>query len=262
MDKNLWAVMLVDIGDASRITAISKDMIRHYEKLGLIRPARKENGYRDFSEDDLNTLVAIRMLSNSHIPLKQIRQAFRTDSVDGLIEGLSAELEHLHRMQKQINVWECAVRSEIDHMKQYADLRNPVLYHYPERWFVAKSSQMDDVFGQKCQEILEAGDYFQYVARWEIDFREKPAVLSPREQGILLFREYPEAKYIPEQDSLRFIATHAADRILNREELVSFAETALQFSPRTTVQIFAHQFFRNMGKKEACAVCVEVLLGS
>ena len=87
----------MNINEASQVTAISKDMIRYYEKIGLIKPVRKTNGYRDFSEDDLNTLVVIRTLSNSHIPLKQIRTAFQTDSVNSLLAGLSAELESIHK---------------------------------------------------------------------------------------------------------------------------------------------------------------------
>ena len=130
----------MNINEASQVTAISKDMIRYYEKIGLIKPVRKTNGYRDFSEDDLNTLVVIRTLSNSHIPLKQIRTAFQTDSVNSLLAGLSAELESIHKIQRQIKAREQAVQFEIDHMQQYAELRNPVLCHYPERWIVHPAS--------------------------------------------------------------------------------------------------------------------------
>ena len=73
------------IDEASKRIAVSKDMIRHYEKLGLIIPRRRANGYREYTEDDLNTLVLIRMLSNSHIPLKDIRRSFREETVDSLL---------------------------------------------------------------------------------------------------------------------------------------------------------------------------------
>ena len=252
----------MNINEASQVTAISKDMIRYYEKIGLIKPVRKTNGYRDFSEDDLNTLVVIRTLSNSHIPLKQIRTAFQTDSVNSLLAGLSAELESIHKIQRQIKAREQAVQFEIDHMQQYAELRNPVLCHYPERWIVSKTSRIDFSFGQDCQRIVESGDYFQYVARYNVDFLQYPADAKLQEQGILLYNEFPGATHIPSQDSLRFIATHEAGRMLNNGELTAYAQQAREHSDLNRFQLLAYQFFRCMGQKEECVVCVEILLGS
>lgn len=47
--------------------------IRYYEQEGLLCPARLENGYRDYSEEDLNTLARIRLLRQLGMPLEQIR---------------------------------------------------------------------------------------------------------------------------------------------------------------------------------------------
>ena len=38
---------------------ISRANIRFYEKEGLLTPARKENGYRDYSDDDIAVLKKI-----------------------------------------------------------------------------------------------------------------------------------------------------------------------------------------------------------
>ena len=251
----------MNINEASKITAISRDMIRHYEKLGLISPQRKSNGYRDFSEDDLNTLITIRTLSNSNIPLKQIRTAFQTDSVDGLLDGLAAELENIHRIQRQISARERAVQFEIAHMRQYRNMQNPVLCHYPERWIVPKSTRIDFSFGNEMQNVVEAGEYFQYVACYDADLGASPAEAKYRDQGILLYNQHPGARLIPEQDCLRFIAAHEAGRMLSNEELTAYAKGARDYSDKYCFQILAYQFFRCMGLKEECIVCVEVLLG-
>ena len=39
------------------ITGLSKRMIRHYEELGLIKPHRNINNYREYSDSDLTTSV-------------------------------------------------------------------------------------------------------------------------------------------------------------------------------------------------------------
>lgn len=49
------------IGEAARRTGVSAKMIRHYESLGLLPPvARRDNGYRMYSAQDLRVLGFIR----------------------------------------------------------------------------------------------------------------------------------------------------------------------------------------------------------
>ena len=43
-----------DVADASGLTAKT---IRYYEDIGLVRPARRMNGYRDFAETDVHKLA-------------------------------------------------------------------------------------------------------------------------------------------------------------------------------------------------------------
>ena len=44
------------IQDAARETNLTEKSIRYYESIGLIDPARRENGYRDFSQNDIHKL--------------------------------------------------------------------------------------------------------------------------------------------------------------------------------------------------------------
>ena len=44
------------IGDVSRIVGMSRDALRFYEKKGVIRSQKKENGYRYFSEDGFSKI--------------------------------------------------------------------------------------------------------------------------------------------------------------------------------------------------------------
>lgn len=47
----------MNIGDASARTGLPAKTIRYYEEIGLVAPARSENGYRSFDEADIHRLA-------------------------------------------------------------------------------------------------------------------------------------------------------------------------------------------------------------
>ncbi len=47
----------MNIGDVSERTGLPQKTIRYYEDIGLIRPGRRDNGYRSFAETDLHKLA-------------------------------------------------------------------------------------------------------------------------------------------------------------------------------------------------------------
>jgi len=51
----------MNIGAAAAATGVSAKMIRHYEAIGLLRPAaRRDNAYRDYAESDVHELRFVR----------------------------------------------------------------------------------------------------------------------------------------------------------------------------------------------------------
>lgn len=49
----------MNIGDASGRSGLPVKTIRYYEDIGLVRPSRGANGYRDFNEAELHKLVFV-----------------------------------------------------------------------------------------------------------------------------------------------------------------------------------------------------------
>lgn len=54
-------------------TGMTRANIRFYESEGLIAPKRLDNGYRDYSEEDAETLEKIRLLRELHLDIDTIR---------------------------------------------------------------------------------------------------------------------------------------------------------------------------------------------
>lgn len=74
-------------------TGMTRPNIRYYEKEGLLDPSRHENGYRDYTEQDVRTLLKIKLLRQLHVPVEEIR---------ALSEGMRTLDETLDEHLKEI----------------------------------------------------------------------------------------------------------------------------------------------------------------
>lgn len=61
------------IGEMERRTGLDRATIRFYEREGLLCPRRLENGYRDYAEEDRETLLRIKLLRELGVSLEEIR---------------------------------------------------------------------------------------------------------------------------------------------------------------------------------------------
>ena len=60
------------IGDMSEIVGVSRDTLRFYEKKGIIKARKKENGYRYYLEEDLFRLMVILYKRKMNDSLEEI----------------------------------------------------------------------------------------------------------------------------------------------------------------------------------------------
>ena len=80
---------------------ITRSNIRFYEKEGLINPPRKENGYREYSEDDIAKLKKIIIFRKLGISVADIKSIFDgtlslQTAIDNNIDRLNKEIEELN----------------------------------------------------------------------------------------------------------------------------------------------------------------------
>ena len=154
------------IHEASRLTGVSCDMIRHYEKLGLLKPRRNQNRYRDFSTEDLNRIVLIKGYSNLGIELKYLKTAIDSDGVALLAQKLRSRLEelqlYLRTLEAEIAMGRSLLRSYVDMGNGYSIAPVTVRFLYPR-------DEKEPEFYRRCLEISEAGGVYHYYYRLTLD---------------------------------------------------------------------------------------------
>ena len=82
------------INEVEAAVGVTKKNIRFYEEAGLISPSREPgNGYRRYSQADVERLRRIKLLRKLDVPLAEIREMLEGQRT--LAEGMSQQLERL-----------------------------------------------------------------------------------------------------------------------------------------------------------------------
>lgn len=64
----------MNVGNAARRSGLPAKTIRYYEEIGLIRPARACNGYRDYSGGDVHRLAFLKRARDLGFTIEDCRQ--------------------------------------------------------------------------------------------------------------------------------------------------------------------------------------------
>jgi len=64
----------MNVGEAAHKSGLPAKTIRYYEDIGLIRPARAQNGYRDYSASDIHKLAFLRRARGLGFSIPDCRQ--------------------------------------------------------------------------------------------------------------------------------------------------------------------------------------------
>lgn len=86
------------IRDLEVKTGLDRATIRYYEKEGLIEPLRKENGYREYTDENLSHLLKIKLLRQLGMSVYTIKGIQRGSG--NFSEALSAQIQNLEHQIK------------------------------------------------------------------------------------------------------------------------------------------------------------------
>ena len=92
-------------------TGLTRKAIEYYEEKGLINPQKTENGYRDYSENDLEVLIQISLFRKLGISVTEI-EGYLTTGISALSSVLRRKQHQLDVEEKRKEVLELVVKGE------------------------------------------------------------------------------------------------------------------------------------------------------
>lgn len=95
----------MNINELEKMTGITKQNIRFYEKKGLLNPERNLiNNYREYTQEDVKTLQTIKMLRKLDMPIEDVRRILSEEVQVG-----SAMQKHLEELTKKKSELEACI---------------------------------------------------------------------------------------------------------------------------------------------------------
>jgi DNA-binding transcriptional MerR regulator len=120
---NLKVKPQMKIGELSQKTGLPASTIRYYEGLGLLPPARRgQNGYRDYDDEALRRLNAVRASQSLGFTLEAIRGFFNGDGpcqYERVLAQIAVRAREMEEEQAALD----AQRRNLDAMRSMVERR-------------------------------------------------------------------------------------------------------------------------------------------
>lgn len=157
MPEKYYKIKYYKIGEISRLYKISSDILRHYDKIGLVSPDFiGENGYRYYSKKQIWKLNNIRNLRNIGVGLEDIKEFLDERNISSANDIIEFQLEKIEDKIKKLEKLKEELTSKLENIeffKTFKDFNKPILKFIPKRKF-----------------LRSKGNFKQ---DWEIDFELK-----------------------------------------------------------------------------------------
>ncbi len=90
------------IKEAAQLSGVSVKTLHHYDKIGLLVPLKSENGYRTYSQEDLERLQVILYYKYLGFSLEKIAELLKEEKSD-LLPHLTRQLDYLTRERQHLD---------------------------------------------------------------------------------------------------------------------------------------------------------------
>ena len=133
---------LLSIGEMAKLTGVSVQALRYYERKNIIKPAyiNPDSGYRYYSPDQIYFIQLIINCVNLDIPLKELANAFNANNMNEFRDFFEKNKKVAERKVKLINASISGYKAVLERM-ELANLYTPGKIYsreYPEKIYFLK----------------------------------------------------------------------------------------------------------------------------
>ncbi|WP_268626150.1 MerR family transcriptional regulator [Paenibacillus alvei] len=104
------------IKEVSRILGIPKDMLRYYDRIGIVSPSSGHNSYRRYSREGIVDLMNIQIMQYADFSLEEIKGKFQFHRMQ------SVDPAYCHEVAEFLDAKKAETRKKIAHLEKVSQL--------------------------------------------------------------------------------------------------------------------------------------------
>ena len=108
--------IIYHIKEAAQLSGVSIKTLYHYDKIGLLVPLKSENGYRTYSQEDLERLQIILYYKYLGFSLEKIAELLKEEKMN-LLPHLTRQLDYLTRERQHLDTLISTLQKTIQEQK-------------------------------------------------------------------------------------------------------------------------------------------------
>lgn len=142
-----WSDKTYTTKELAELAGVSCRTLRYYDQIGLLVPARAQNGYRIYRLDDVRRLEHILLLRSCGMPLESIAKALDSAAVD-IAALLSEHLAFLCKQREELDKTIAAARTALAEMEIFDAMNDAERFEQIKRQSVAS---FEEEFGEEAR---------------------------------------------------------------------------------------------------------------
>lgn len=109
------------INELAKLSHVNPETIRMYRNKGLLRPQRGDNGYFEYSWDDLQNLLYIRKLRGLDLSLNTVAYTYSHEDADDIVAGFQHECDRLSAQIDELCRRRYMLQMTTEHYRSYRE---------------------------------------------------------------------------------------------------------------------------------------------
>ena len=235
------------IGEAAKAAHTTTETLRHYDRIGLVKPSRKDEwtNYRYYTEQDIVRLNTVRALQLMDLPLREIGKVLEYDDLGKIVDFLAQAEKKADEKIAALEYSKSKIRlAKADYESKLRARKNPAgtfIREMPERVILLSDSLEAPTVDNLWNYLSHFYEKLSPPLREQFSFEDLAGIYTEKGTSRLFalcvrhgetdgLKRLPEGKYL-------CAGCTEADRESTLEELMDKARTEYGASPQFTVQL-------------------------
>ncbi len=235
------------IGEAAKAAHTTSETLRHYDRIGLVKPSKKDEWtrYRYYTEQDIVHLHTVRALQLMDLPLQEIKKVLEYDNLEKIVDFLAQaekkadeKIAALQYSKSKIQLAKADYERKLQGQPKFS---STFVKEYPQRVILLSNTLEEPTLDNLWNYLSHFYQQVSPALKEQFSFEDLAGIYT--EKGIsrlfavcIRYAKVDGLKTLPKGKYLCASCTEET-REQTLEELIGTAQTKYGIKPAFTVQL-------------------------